>query len=216
MADAIAVDVEAWVAGLRGLADRDALEFPADVIPADFRRSAVLILFWPDGDTMRVLLTRRSSRMSRHAGQTAFPGGLVEGDETFEQAAVREAQEEVGLNPSSYEVVGRLDDAWSGAGSHMVPWVGVAPSRPSMVASPDEVDEILTPDVRDLLRPEAMSIESVTTSRVEYINERIQFAGGEAFGLTADLLLEALERARGIPTSRGHLRLGHLVTWSRK
>ena len=206
-------DSARWVEGLRSLAERNPVEFPPELVPPHFKHSAVLIVFWPEDESLRVLLTRRSSRMSRHAGEVAFPGGLLEEGETPKEAALREAQEEVGLDPGTIEVVGRLDDAWSGAGSHMVPFVALAERRPSLVPSPAEVDEILTPDVRELLRPEARSWDVVERQGVQYRNDVIEFDGGSTYGLTTDILLETLERAQGEPSVRGYIRLGQLVIY---
>jgi len=213
MKDAPPVDVTAWTAALRGLRDRAPVIFPEEAIPPHFNRAAVLILFWQEEDSLRVLLTRRASTMSRHAGETAFPGGLVEEGETYEEAAVREAHEEVGLSPAAIEVVGRLDDAWSGAGSLLVPYVALAPARPSLAANPAEVAEILTPDVRDLLRPDARTTETLKVRGVTYVNDTITFPGGSVYGLTADILSEALERGQGTPSTRGEGRLRDIITY---
>ena len=67
--------------------------------------AAVLVAFHEDG---RLLLTKRSARLKHHPGQIAFPGGKVEQGETLEQAALREAQEEVGLPPEQVDILGLL------------------------------------------------------------------------------------------------------------
>ncbi len=209
------LDVDAWLERFRALGRREPLRFPSDAIPSHFKKSAVLILFWEEEGGLRTLLTRRPSHMSRHAGEIAFAGGLVEAGESFQLAAVREAHEEVGLDPASVEVVGRLDDAWSGSGSLLVSHVGLVPSRPTFSPQPAEVDEILTPDVRDLLRPEARRQQVVDSRGVRYVNEMIDFPGGAVFGLTADLLLEALEWGKGGAPHRGPARLRDLITYHR-
>ena len=207
------VDPRAWETAFRGLRDRAPFTFPTSAIPAHFRRAAVLALFWAERDSLTLLLTKRATTMSRNPGEVAFPGGLIEDGETPEQAAVREASEEVGLDPSAFEVLGRLDDAWSGQGSLLVPFVGWAPSRPALVASPAEVDAILTPTVEELLRPEAYSTETVESRGLEYVNEKVGFASGSVYGLTADLMLEALERGQRTPTTRGERRLRELISY---
>jgi 8-oxo-dGTP pyrophosphatase MutT (NUDIX family) len=187
--------------------------FPADSIPAHFRKAAVLILFWEGAGDARVLLTRRSREMSRHAGQVSFPGGLLEAGETWEEGALREAEEEVGIEPARVEVVGRLDDAWSGSGNHLVPVVGWLDTPPSLTANPGEVDEILTPRVSELLRPEAVSAEEVLVRGVRYSNAIVEWAGARAYGLSADLLLEALGWATGGDRRRGPARLAELESY---
>ena len=67
--------------------------------------AAVLVAFHEDG---RLLLTKRSARLKHHPGQIAFPGGKLEQGETLEQAALREAQEEVGLPTVQVDILGLL------------------------------------------------------------------------------------------------------------
>ena len=94
----------------------------ADV--ANARPAAVLIPLIAREDGTTVLLTQRSSSLRSHSGQIAFPGGRIDGpDETPVQAALREAQEEIGLDPSRVEPFGRLDAYLSGSGFRIVPIV---------------------------------------------------------------------------------------------
>jgi len=195
------------------LGGRSPFRFPEDALPAHFRRSAVLIPFWEDAGDVRVVFTRRSSRMSRHAGQVSFPGGLLEGDEDFEQAAVREAHEEIGLSPDDVEVMGHLDDAWSGAGSHLVAVVGWLTSPPEFEVSAAEVAEVFTPRVSGLLSPQAVSEEEVFHRGARYVNPIVSWPGGRAYGLSADLLLEALEWGIGGCLERGPGRLAELRSY---
>ena len=200
-------------AHLERLRSRAPYRFPEHAVPAHFRRAAVLVPFWAEPAALRVLLTRRASRMSRHAGQVAFPGGMLESGETHEQAALREAHEEVGIDPALVEVLGRLDDAWSGAGSHIVPVVAWLRARPRLEANPAEVDEILVADVADLLKPASRSEERVLRDGVEYVNPIVEWPGGRAYGLSADLLLEALAWVSGGTPERGPARLRDLDSW---
>lgn len=185
-------------------------EFPKHAIPSHFRRAAVLIPFWEENGEARVLLTRRAATLSRNAGQISFPGGLLEGDESWQQAALREAEEEVGLAPHKVDLLGRLDDAWSGTGSHLVAWVGWLDAPPELSASAAEVSEILTPSLRLLLQPGAISQHEIVKRGARYINPIVEWPGGRAYGLSADLLIEALGWATGDEIARGPGRLADL------
>jgi 8-oxo-dGTP pyrophosphatase MutT (NUDIX family) len=201
---------------LRALGAYEPLLFPAASVPNDYRQAAVLIPFWAAGDAVRVVVTRRSSRLSAHGGQVAFPGGRLDPGESWEQAALREAQEEIGLAPASVEVLGRLDDAWSGAGHHVVPIVGWVSSPPELVANPLEVAEILVADVETLLLPESLSEDAFEHEGYRYVNPVLRWEGGDAYGLTADLLLEALSWGRGTPAPGGANRLNDLENYRRR
>jgi 8-oxo-dGTP pyrophosphatase MutT (NUDIX family) len=84
---------------------------PAVVLPEGrrLRPAAVLVALMEDPTGPQVILTRRSAALRHHLGQIAFPGGKVDpGDDGAEGAALREAQEEIGLDPSNVEILGRL------------------------------------------------------------------------------------------------------------
>jgi 8-oxo-dGTP pyrophosphatase MutT (NUDIX family) len=196
---------------LRALSKRTRFEFPAASIPDDFRRSAVLILFWHEDGEVRVVLTRRNARMRSHPGQVAFPGGKLEPGEDWRTAALREAEEEVGIAPDDVEVMGLLDDAWSGARHHLVPVVGWLHGPARFRANPDEVAEILIAPVSALLAPEAKSHEVVEHQGMQFVNAILQWPEGRIYGLSADLMLEALAWLGGEDPSRGPVRLGELI-----
>lgn len=199
--------------GLAELAHRDPFRLPAVEVPAHFRRAAVLIPFWPEGDDVCVLLTRRATHLAQHAGQTAFPGGRLNEGETWSAGALREAHEEVGLDPATVEIVGPLDDAWSGAGHHIVPIVGWLAAPPTLRANPGEVEAILVARVSELLRPENRGELEVEHRGTRYLNPTLRFAGGDAYGLSADLLLEAIGWGMGERPSPGAQRLAHLRSY---
>ena len=199
---------------LRALAERDAFVFPEAMIPPEFRRAAVLLPFWEEDGRIRVLLTQRAASLRAHKGEVAFPGGRLDPGESSQEAALREAHEEVGIDPSAVEIVGRVDDAWSGAGHHLVPWIGWIDEPPAWRANPDEVAALIPADAETLMRPGGVGIDTVEYEGVHYANATIALPGDvQAYGLMADLLLEVLEWTTGHRSERGAQRLRDLDTY---
>jgi 8-oxo-dGTP pyrophosphatase MutT (NUDIX family) len=108
--------------------------------------SAAVLVPFVLGPGPGVLLTKRTAHLNSHAGQIAFPGGRIDpGDASAEAAALREAHEEVSLDPGLVEVVGRLEDYVTGTGYRVTPVVGLLPvgvplEGLGLLPSPDEVE----------------------------------------------------------------------------
>lgn len=105
------------------------------------RPAAVLVPLIEREDGPYVLLTRRSDSLASHTGQIAFPGGRLDPGETAVDAALREAWEEVGLDPELVEVLGLGDSYETGTGFIVTPVVGWLKSEPELKPSPAEVAE---------------------------------------------------------------------------
>jgi len=105
------------------------------------RPAAVLVALIDREDGPYVLLTRRSDSLASHTGQIAFPGGRLDAGETAVDAALREAWEEVGLDPKLVEVLGLGDPYETGTGFLVTPVVGWLKSEPVLKPSPAEVAE---------------------------------------------------------------------------
>jgi 8-oxo-dGTP pyrophosphatase MutT (NUDIX family) len=124
---------------------------------SDARRGAVLILFADlDGDGRgELLLTERAHHMRSHPGQVSFPGGTIDPGETALEAALREAEEEIGLDPAQIDVFGELPELWLPPSNFAVtPILGYWRWRGEVrVVSPDEVHEIHHVNIDDLLDP---------------------------------------------------------------
>ncbi len=102
-----------------------------------------------------VLLTLRSARLNAHAGQVAFPGGRMETGESAEQAALREAEEEVGLAPGLPRLLGRLPDHLTGTGYRVTPVVALVAPPLHLVTDPCEVAECFELPLHVVLDPKA-------------------------------------------------------------
>lgn len=110
-----------------------------------------MALFEEDGEA-RVVLTRRSASLVLHPGEVSFPGGRVEEGEDVVAAALREAQEEVGLDPATVGVVGWLEPVSTRSSAALVtPVLGVLPSRPVLTPSALEVEAVFDIPLSHLL-----------------------------------------------------------------
>jgi 8-oxo-dGTP pyrophosphatase MutT (NUDIX family) len=136
------------------LSPRPGRVWPATFDPAKVRHAACLLLLFPRDDRAHLVLTLRAETLGRHGGQVSLPGGAIEPGESFEQAALREAQEEIGLAPSGVHILGALtplDIPVSGFRLH--PIVAAAADRPALHASDGEVARILEVPVEQLTDP---------------------------------------------------------------
>jgi len=116
------------------------------------RRSAVLAALFEEDGEARVVLTRRSFDLRDHRGEVALPGGRLESGESAAEGAVREAEEEIGLDRRDLSVVGWLSPIMTFAsGSAIQPIVGVLRARPELTANPAEVERIFDVALSDLL-----------------------------------------------------------------
>jgi 8-oxo-dGTP pyrophosphatase MutT (NUDIX family) len=173
----------------------------AGYFPADARAAAALLLLYPSDDgRVAVPLTVRASGLARHAGQISLPGGAVDEGETLAQAALREASEEIGVDPMSVRVLGELTPVHvivSGFTLH--PIVGVTDTRPPFQAAPGEVDEVLEVSLDDLR--DASRIRVGTRIRegtaVEY--PYFDLLGHQVWGATAMVLGEFVCLINPIP-----------------
>jgi 8-oxo-dGTP pyrophosphatase MutT (NUDIX family) len=103
-----------------------------------------------------ILLTKRTSHLKSHAGQVSFPGGRIDPDDRSpEAAALREAQEEIALDPANVEVLGRMDEYVTGTGYRITPVVGLLPPGLVFRPSPHEVEAVFELSVTVLLDPDA-------------------------------------------------------------
>jgi 8-oxo-dGTP pyrophosphatase MutT (NUDIX family) len=158
------------------------------------RHAAVLvpIVARPDPG---VLLTLRSARLSNHAGQIAFPGGRVDPEDADEKAAaLREAQEEVGLEARLVRHLGYLDGYLSGTGFWIVPVVGLVDPDYALTLNPAEVDEAFEVPLQFLMTPanhQRQSRKWQGTLRHYYA---MPYEGRFIWGATAGMLRNLYDR----------------------
>ena len=198
-------------ARLAVLATRPSAPLPPTSVPEHFRRAAVLLLVGCHGERPHIVLTRRSARMRAHTGEIALPGGRIDPGESPEQAAVREAVEEVGVDPAHVELFGRLDEAWSKARNHVVPVVGwYDGALDSLAPASAEVDVVFLTPLSRIARPEAHRVDIAEIDGHTYENDALDADGFEIYGLTADIVMDLLAWLEGRERDRIPGRLADL------
>jgi mutator protein MutT len=163
------------------------------------RPSAVLVALFDDGDGPEVVLTRRNKNLRNHQGEVSFPGGRLDVGEAPAQAAVREAFEEVALDPREVQVVGELDHiATFVSNSLIVPVVARLDGRPQLEAHAAEVARVFTVSLRELLTPGVYSGEIWRHERDDVPVSFFALEGETVWGATARLLVQLLAIATGV------------------
>ena len=175
------------------LAPRPRGEWPAGSNPARPRPAAGLLLLFSDGNQPHLVLTVRTDSLGRHGGQVSLPGGVIEPGETFEQAALREAHEEIALPLGGVRVLGQLtplDIPVSGFRLH--PVVAAAGTRPMLKPAGGEVARILDISVNELA--DEARLVTVTRSRNgrDIVVPLFKLGSDEVWGATAMVLAEFL------------------------
>jgi 8-oxo-dGTP pyrophosphatase MutT (NUDIX family) len=171
-------------------------------LPAGLRDAAGLVLVYPIDQEPHVLLTVRGGSLRHHTGQVALPGGAVDPGETIEAAAVREAEEEVGVDGTTVEVIGRLTPLHIPVSGFLLhPVVGVVNDRPALFPAEWEVARILEVPMSRLADPATLRHEERTFQR-NGVSTRVQvpfFAIEEekVWGATAMILAEFLAVVAG-------------------
>ena len=159
--------------------------------PSDARIAAGLLLLYPGERGASLPLTVRASGLRRHAGQVSLPGGATDPGETLAQAALREAHEEIGVDPAAVRILGELTPVHvlvSGFTLH--PIVGITHQRPTFAPAAHEVESIVEISIEDL--KDASSIRKGMRTREGVAIEYPYFAlkGHQVWGATAMILGE--------------------------
>lgn len=168
----------------------DPLKFPEGA-----RDGAALLLVYPHDDTLQLALTVRGSGLRNHTGQVSLPGGRVDDGETFEQAALREAEEEVGVDPRAVDVVGRLTPLHIPVSGYLLhPVVGFTTVRPAFQRAEWEVARIIEAPISLLSDPRMVKREmrtrTVSGQTIDVDVPYFDIDGEKVWGATAMVLAE--------------------------
>jgi 8-oxo-dGTP pyrophosphatase MutT (NUDIX family) len=159
------------------------------------RDAAVLVPVVDDPDGAKIILTQRTATLRKHSGQIAFPGGAVDADDgSVEIAALREAEEEIGLDRRFVQPVGRLPDYFAATGFRITPVLSVVERGFELKLNPTEVDHVFEVPLAFLMDPanhETGSREWQGAVRHFY---RMPYGDWDIWGITAGILRTLYER----------------------
>lgn len=149
------------------------------------RRSAVLVALYDGPRGPALLLTKRTADLLHHPGQISLPGGKFEHDDrTLDVTALRETQEELGIDRGRVRVLGQLDEVSTIASDFIItPFVGVVAGHPAPVAEPREIARVMVVDVAEVLRHDATMTDDVPRLQLRY-----PLDGEDVWGATARIL----------------------------
>ena len=161
---------------------------------------------------MGVVFTRRAAGLRAHGGEICLPGGRLEPGESATDAAVREAAEELDVAADQVDVVGTLDQTWTGASSVVTPVVAwyrgdmrcLAPASP-------EVDEVLIARVSTLLDPANHAVKAVELHGRTYHDDVLRADGFIIYGPTADIALDLIAWLTNTERGRVQARAENLI-----
>jgi 8-oxo-dGTP pyrophosphatase MutT (NUDIX family) len=153
------------------------------------KHSSVLLLLFPENGNLKICLIKRPMHMKHHAGQIALPGGRIEKGETAIETALRETNEEIGIDTSSIEILGSLSELYVEVSRFLIhPFVGWLPNKPEFIINTAEVEKIiLFPLNRFLSNPDEIELETV---RGKLKVPCVHFENEVIWGATAMILSE--------------------------
>jgi 8-oxo-dGTP pyrophosphatase MutT (NUDIX family) len=174
--------------------------FPRKTIPAgSLRRAAVLVPLFQREDRGFLLFTERTAHLEHHAGEISFPGGGQDADDSdLNATALRETEEELGIDQRQIEILGRLDDFYSVHGYHVVPFVGVIPKPDNLKYDPFEIAATFEAPLEHFRNPRIHRVEDWRHRGRTHQVDFYAFEDRIIWGLTAAILRQLLEETVGI------------------
>jgi 8-oxo-dGTP pyrophosphatase MutT (NUDIX family) len=170
--------------------------------PGEARQAAVLVPLFVTEGQLWTWLTRRSETLPQHKGQIAFPGGGRNAGEDLWAAALREAEEEVGLDRKTALPLGELDELEASSGYRVIPCVAAVPAQFAPRANPAEISELFRLPLLALTQPRAVEERPVRINGRERRLRVYHVGNRRVWGLTA-LILENLLHRLGLATPSG-------------
>ncbi|HEX2223975.1 MAG TPA: CoA pyrophosphatase [Thermoanaerobaculia bacterium] len=182
---------QSWILALR---ERLASPPPQRLPPSDLRTASVLVPLYVDAGELWTVLTKRTDTLPNHRSQIAFPGGARELGEDPWAAALRESQEEVGLDPKRVLRLGELDEGETPAGFRVIPCVGAVPFPLQMSPNAGEIAEVFSLPLSAFSNPQLVEDRTIVVNGEERELRIYHVGRRQIWGLTARILQNLLIR----------------------
>ncbi|MBT5434071.1 MAG: CoA pyrophosphatase [Alphaproteobacteria bacterium] len=160
------------------------------------RRAAVLIPLVDYDEGLTVVFGQRSKALRTHAGEVSFPGGRIEAGEGEVEAALREAEEEVGLDPARVRILARLNTHRAGSGFTMAPHVGLVTPPIDLVPDGTEIEDVFEVPLSFLLDPVNHRRESMYWRGADRWYSVFEYGPRYIWGATATVMVNLLQVLR--------------------
>ena len=183
--------VHSWIFELR---DQLATPPPRRLSPGESRQAAVLVPLFVDAGELWTVLTKRTESLPQHKSQIAFPGGGLETGEDHWSAALREAEEEIGLAAGKVMRIGELDESDTPSGFHIVPCVGAVPFPLETEINEDEISEVFSVPLLAFADYRIVEDRMVRIDGVERQIRVYDVGSRQVWGLTARIIQSLMLR----------------------
>ncbi len=163
--------------------------------PSPDQVDAAVLIPVTDTPTPEIILTRRATHMTSHAGEVAFPGGKRDSTDTSIVAtALRESREEIGLAADHVEIIGEMNTFVSRVGLRVQPFVGMVPGDVPLVANPDEIESIFRVPVEYFLNEKPVYTHKFRFRDQEFTVPSFNYGEYVIWGLTAFMIVDLMKR----------------------
>ena len=180
-----------WILEVR---QRLASPAPSRLPPSEAREAAVLVPLFVDAGELWTLLTKRAETLPHHKSQIAFPGGGREIGEDPWAAALRETEEELGIDTKQVARLGQLDEAETPSGFRIIPCVGAVPSDLEPSINEDEIAEVFSVPLLAFADFRVIEDRIVKIDGVERVIRVYHLGSRQVWGLTARIMQNLLHR----------------------
>jgi len=167
------------------------IEFNFPESSKDAKKASVLILLFPDSNNIHFFLTQRTLSVEHHKGQISLPGGTCEKNEKTINTALRETEEEIGVDKNEVEIIGELTPFFTPTSGFIIhPFIGWCNRRPKTNKQTDEVHALFSASLSQLLNDQILELENWNLRGYEAKVPFYNFDGHKVWGVTAAILSE--------------------------